>query len=55
MAIQDKMVTEVFQIKDFATYVVILGIILMFSFKNIVALTSMGIFIIYYKFQLAIS
>ena len=40
-------------IEDSVTFVVILENKLMFSFKNIVASTSPGLFSVYYKFQLA--
>ena len=46
---------KVFQIEDFATFVVLLGIMLMFTFKNISTSTSPGLFSVYYEFQLAIS
>jgi hypothetical protein len=34
------------------TYVVLLGIMLMFNFKNIASSMSLGLFSVYYKFQL---
>ena len=41
---------KAFQIEDSATFAVLLGIGLLFGFKNIVASTSLDLFSVYYKF-----